>query len=152
MKVKDFVREASKRLASVTPETGIHAVAEKLADPSIDLVVVTGADGKMVGVVTDTDIVKWVARAKPGESWDATAETLMSRDVFSCSPEQVFSSVVDQALTRHRKHFPMLDDNGAPIGVVYVSDALVVLHKEDQLSEEAVMAYIHGRGQFSGRG
>lgn len=150
MKVKDFAREAAKRLASVAPETGIREVAEKLAGPGVDLVVVTGDDGKMVGVVTDTDIVRWVAKA--GGSEDATAGSLMSRDVFFCTPDQVFSTVVDQALDRRHKHFPMLNDNGEPIGVVYVSDALVVLHKEDQLSEEAVMAYIHQRGRFSGRG
>jgi CBS domain-containing protein len=146
MKVKDFIREASERLATVTPELGIREVAEKLAEPGIDLVVVTDGDGKMVGVVTDTDIVTWVAGNEPGGSGAVTAETLMSTNVFSCTAEQAFGAVVDNAVKRGHKHFPVLDENGQPIGVVYVSDALIALHKQDLLSPEAVMAYIHRRG------
>lgn len=152
MKVQEFVQKASERLASVTPDMGIHEVAEKLAEPLIDLVVVTDEGGKLVGVVTDTDIVNWVAKAKPGEPWDATAKSLMSTDVFSCTPDQVFGTVVDEAVKRKRKHFPIVNESREPIGVVYVSDALIILHKEDHLSSDAVMAYIHQRGRFSGRG
>lgn len=148
MQVKDFVAQASKRLATVTPDMDIHAVAELLAASGTDLVVVVDEAGKMVGVVTDTDIVSWVAGKKEGEDWSATASSLMSTGVFSCTQDQAFGSVVNDAVSRRFKHFPILSENGEPIGIVYVSDALVALHKEDQLSEDAVMAYIHGRGRM----
>lgn len=148
MKVQDFMPKASERLATVTPEMPIRSVAELLAEAGTDLVVVVDDTGKMVGVVTDTDIVSWVAGKTEGEEWTATARTLMSTDVFSCTADQVFGTVVNDAVSRRYKHFPVLDDNGAPIGVVYVNDALVALHKEDQLSPEAMMAYIYGRGRM----
>lgn len=146
MKVKEFMPKASKRLATVAPEMEIHEAAKQLAEPGTDLVVVTGADGKMVGVLTDTDIVTWVAKNEPGEPGKVTVGTLMSTEIFSCTVDQLFGGVIDQALKRRRKHFPVLDDEGAPIGVVYIADALIALHKEDQLSPEAVTAFIYGRG------
>ncbi len=146
MKVKDFIPKAAVRLATVTPDMEIHEVAKILAEPGIDLVVVTGEDGKMVGVLTDTDIVTWVARNEPGNSGSVTAQSLMSTEIFSCTAEEAFGAVIDDAVRRRRKHFPILNELSQPIGVVYVSDALIALHKEDQLSPDVVMSYIHKRG------
>jgi signal-transduction protein with cAMP-binding, CBS, and nucleotidyltransferase domain len=146
MKVGDFRDQAGKRLAVVEPEWDVHRVAALLAKPGIDLVIVTGKDGEMLGVVTDSDIVSWVANSKPGGASAATAEALMSRSVFSCTVEQVFGTVVEEAVNRGRKHFPVLDKGRRPIGVVYVSDALMALHKESQLSPDTLVEYIHGRG------
>ncbi len=148
MKVKDFVPQAAKRLVTATPELEIHAVAELLAESGTDLVVVVDEAGKMVGVVTDTDIVSWVAGKKEGEPWNATAGSLMSTTIFSCTPDQVFGSVVNDAVSRRYKHFPIVDGEMKPVGVVYVSDALIALHKDDQLSTDAMMAYIHQRGRM----
>lgn len=145
MKVADFVGEASKRLVVVSPEAGVRAVAGKLAEPGVDLVVVVGADGKMLGVVTDSDIVAWVAERRVGEA-DATAEALMSRTVYSCRANEVLGTVVSEAVGRKLKHFPILSSGDKPIGVVYVSDALITLHKEDQLSTESLLEFVHGGG------
>lgn len=145
MKVADFVGEASKRLVVVAPETGLRGVAERLAEPGVDLVVVVGANGKMLGVVTDSDIVDWVAKSSVGKA-DATAGVLMSKTVYSCTAGEVFGTVVSEAVSRKLKHFPILSDDNQPIGVIYVSDALITLHKEDQLSTESILEFVHGAG------
>ena len=145
MKVEDFVEQASKRLEVVDPGLDIRGVAEKLDQPGIDLVVVAGTDGKMQGVVTDSDIVGWVA-GESGSGNDATAESLMSREVFACTADEVLGSVVSKAVDRGRKHFPILTSDGKALGVVYVADALIALHKEDQLSADALLQYVHGGG------
>jgi CBS domain-containing protein len=146
MKVGDFMDQAGKRLAVVEPELDVHGVAALLAKPGIDLVVVTGENGEMLGVVTDSDIVSWVADAKADGTLAATAEELMSTKVFSCTTGEIFGSVVERAVNRGHKHFPILDDRRRPIGVVYVSDALIALHKENLLSPDMLVEYIHGRG------
>jgi signal-transduction protein with cAMP-binding, CBS, and nucleotidyltransferase domain len=145
MKVEDFVEQASKRLEVVDPALGIRGVAAKLDQPGIDLVVVAGSDGKMQGVVTDSDIVGWVAGMAAAGA-DATAESLMSREVFACTADEVLGSVVSKAVDRGRKHFPILTADGKALGVVYVADALIALHKEDQLSPDALLQYVHGGG------
>ena len=143
MKVEDFVEQASKRLQVVDPGLDVRGVAAKLDQPGIDLVVVAGGDGKMQGVVTDSDIVGWVAgRAGAG----ATAESLMTREVFACTADEVLGSVVSKAVDRGRKHFPILTADGKALGIVYVADALIALHKEDQLSSDTLLQYVHGGG------
>jgi signal-transduction protein with cAMP-binding, CBS, and nucleotidyltransferase domain len=144
MKVADFTDQAGKRLVTVGPEQGVRAIAHELDQPGIDLVVVVGTDGKMLGVVTDSDIVSWAAGNEP--AGDTTAAALMSKDVYSCTAGQVLNVVVGQAVNRRLKHFPILDDGGRPLGVVYVSDALIALHKDDQLSPETLLEYVHGGG------
>jgi signal-transduction protein with cAMP-binding, CBS, and nucleotidyltransferase domain len=145
MKVADFVGEASKRLVVVAPETGLRSVAERLAEPGVDLVVVAGANRKMLGVVTDSDIVDWVAKSSVGEA-DTTADALMSKTVYSCTASEVLGTVVAEAVGRKLKHFPILNEDNQPIGVIYVSGALIALHKEDQLSTESLLEFVHGAG------
>ncbi len=146
MKVRDFMEQAAKRLAVVEPDLDVHGVAGLLAKPGIDLVVVTGKDGEMLGVVTDSDIVSWVADEGAGAAPAATAGELMSTKIFSCTAGEVFGSVIERAVNRGHKHFPVLDDRRRPIGVVYVSDALIALHRENQLSPDTLVEYIHGAG------
>ena len=146
MLVSDYVAEASERLVVVEPDLGVREVAERLSQPGIDLVVV--ADSKsVVGVVTDNDIVAWAATDQSTESV-ANAESLMTRDVFSCRPDQALGSVVKEAAGRGLKHFPIIGDDGAAMGIIYVAEALIRLEKEDQLSSESLLEYIRGGGSY----
>lgn len=146
MLVSDYVSEASKRLVVVEPDLDVREVAERLSQPGIDLVVV--ADVKsVVGVVTDNDIVAWAATDHLAEP-SATAGSLMTRDVFSCHPDQALGSVVKEAAGRGLKHFPIIGDDGAATGIIYVAEALIRLEKEDQLSSESLLEYIRGGGSY----
>ena len=146
MLVSDYVTEASDRLVVVEPDLAVREVAERLSQPGVDLVVV--ADAKSVlGVVTDNDIVAWAATDPLAEP-QANAASLMTKEVFSCHPDQALGSVVKQAAGRGLKHFPIIGHDGMAIGVVYVTEALIRLEKEDQLSSESLLDYIRGGGSY----
>ena len=145
MRVKDYIPEASKRLVVVAPDVGVHELAAKLAERGIDLVVVV-KDGVMRGVVTDSDIVTWAAGLEDGVTISGNAASLMSTNVFSCQPERSLADVVKDAASRGLKHFPIVNEKGEPLGVIYVAAALIRLEKENQLSAEWLLAYIRGAG------
>ncbi len=147
MQVRDHLAEASKRLVTVTADLNVREAAAHLADPGIDLLTVVDDDGVMAGIVTDSDIVKWVAsRQSPLDTLDVTVGDLMTKVVFSCRPDQSLASVVGRAADRGLKHFPIVDEGNKPIGVVYIQRALLALDKENQLSAQHLLDYIGGAG------
>ena len=145
MLVSDYVSEAEKRLIIVGPDLGIREVAQELDKPGIDLVVVAD-HARVLGVVTDSDIVSWVAKDHAAEMASANAATLMTDNIFSCKPDQSLASVVRDAASRGLKHFPIIGGDGSALGVVYVSDALIRLEQENKLSSESLLQYIRGAG------
>ncbi len=61
VRVRDIM---SVPLVSVTLETSIGDAAKKMMDNQIKRLAVVGSDGTFLGLVTMTDIVRWVAKQK----------------------------------------------------------------------------------------
>lgn len=54
----------SSPLVSTGPETRIGDAAQKMVESQIKRLVVTNEDGTFMGLLTMTDIVRWVAKQK----------------------------------------------------------------------------------------
>ena len=143
MLVRDYLPTASKRLIVLSMEATIRDAARELAQPGIDLIVVADAKGKLAGVVTDSDVVGWVAK-HPNVVADSSVQTLMSTKVTTCKVEQTLADVAEMAQKKGLKHLPIVDDSGKAIGVIYVREALMALLHEADLNEQWLKLYLSG--------
>jgi CBS domain-containing protein len=99
-------------VATVSPEMPVENAARMLFSQSISGMPVVDTDGKLVGVITEFDII-----AKEG----ATVADIMTTDVVTVS-EDTDAETVAQILTSRRvRRVPVVQD-GAVVGIVSRSD------------------------------
>lgn len=92
--------------------------------------------GKLVGLVTETDILKTVLHGKsmtPDEQYHATLdmllplERIMVRDVFTLPADAPVGDAVAAVLNRRIRCIPVIDGGGQVVGIVTETDLLQLL-------------------------
>jgi len=90
MKVKDVMH---KGVTCVEPTTPVKELAKRMRDSDIGAIPVC-ADGRLVGIVTDRDII-CRAVADTGNLGKMTAQDVMTKNVVCCSPEDYIDLAID---------------------------------------------------------
>jgi CBS domain-containing protein len=133
MHVKAILAGKGGQVINARPGETIAAVAARLATNKIGALVVLDEADLLVGILSERDIVR--ALAKHGEGTiTMTAGELMTRPVQSCQPEDTIDHVMHVMTHRRFRHMPVLED-GQLIGIISIGD--VVKHRLE-LSEMEV--------------
>jgi CBS domain-containing protein len=136
---------ARSRLVTIKLDASLVQVAKLLSDTHIALAVVCDSDGAMVGVITETDIVRQIGRCGEGACTTAAAD-VMTRDVTSCRPTDSLLDVLSLMEQRGFVHVPVIDEKSKPVGVVNARDALRALMAEEKYEASLLRDYVLGIG------
>jgi CBS domain-containing protein len=124
---------ASKGVNVVTigPEHSIRQALTLLAEHNIGALVVVDGGGAPVGIVTERDIVRALARTEAILAQAVAA--IMTHEVIIGTPQDDLVAVV-YTMTEHRiRHIPVMD-SGRLVGIVSIGD--VVKAQRDQYQGE----------------
>ena len=122
MKVSEALEQKQNRkLVTIRPEDTIETTATLLATNKIGAMPVRDEDGKLVGVISERDIVRGMSD-KGGRAVSLSVQTLMTSPVTTCSPDDNIASVLDTMTQRHFRHMPVLDGNGNLMGMISQGD------------------------------
>ncbi len=144
MKVETILEKARRRLATVSDRAPLVEAAG-LLKRDVDLVVVCGREQKLVGVVAKTDVVGRISTCQ-GAGCTCAVETVMTRDVLSCSSHDDLSTLWETMKERKIRNVPVLDEAGRPTAVVTIGDALAALLNETTSEERVLRDYVMGFG------
>jgi CBS domain-containing protein len=142
MMLSAILRNKPVSVVSVTPETKITEVVRVLAEKRIGAVLVIDSQEKLVGILSERDIVRTLA-SHAADIFSMTASQLMTHSPTVTKPE---ASVVDamEIMTEGRfRHLPVMS-NGKLVGLVSIGD--VVKARIDQQAHEvdSLRAYVVG--------
>ncbi len=141
MFVEQMLPRARERLATIDEAAPVKLAADIMSKPHTDLVVVCGQDGRMVGVLTKTDIVRRITQCT-GSGCIARADTIMTRDVTSCGATEALQDIWSVMKSRGLQRIPLLDKGGKPIGIIYARDALDCLLGQVESDEALLRDYL----------
>jgi CBS domain-containing protein len=121
---------------------GAHASANDAAqlmwDKDIGSVPVVDEGGKLIGIVTDRDIAM-AAYLRGTTLWDIPLTSLMTRDVISARADDPIDDVLSLMSRRQVRRVPIVDDEGALVGIVSINDfALAAGESDGGVTEHAV--------------
>ena len=136
MKVSDLMSTA---VVAVAPETPLKEVAALLVEHRISGVPVCDGDGRVVGVVSEQDILyKELGAAERGggplawfAGWPAaaaakanarTAGDTMTSPALTILPTRPVSAAAETMVERHVNRLPVVDRDGRLVGIVTRSD------------------------------
>ena len=119
---------------SVRPNDTIHSVVNTLKEKRIGAVLVTDQNGALQGILSERDIVRRMADT-PGQTLPQSVEDLMTRDVKTCTPDDLLNEVLKTMTEGRFRHMPVLRD-GHLCGVITIGD--VVHFRLKELEYEAL--------------
>ena len=104
------------------PQHTVVEVAEMMEREDVGLVPVVDRDGaKLIGVLTDRDIVIKVVAAGRDPRGTAVSE-VMTTEPTACLEQDSIEAVMQRMATRQVRRIPIVDKNGAIVGIVAQAD------------------------------
>jgi CBS domain-containing protein len=133
VQISQLLRHKGREVATIDGAESVRAALGVLAEKGIGALVVS-SDGRQVeGIVSERDVARGLHSHGAGLLAEPVS-SLMTAQVHTCRPD---ASVHDlaQTMTDHRvRHVPVVDDDGALIGIVSIGD--VVKARLDELEDE----------------
>ena len=105
-----------------SPDESLRTVARRLWSESVGAVVVVGAGGRAIGVLSERDIVKALATGSDPDL--STAGQVMTDTVISVRPDDVLLDVAWPMVDHGVRHVPIIADSGRVVGVLSMRDLL----------------------------
>ena len=121
--VKSFMVPAEK-FVTVDRDTNVRKAAEIMKDSGIGSVFVT-RDKKIIGILTDTDLVRRLVAAGL-DSTQTTVEQIMSAPILKIEENKTLLDANDLMAKEHVRHLGVSKD-GNLIGMISVRDLVVFL-------------------------
>ena len=114
---------------TATLETAIHI----LADRRIGALVVLGADRRLIGILSERDIVRALAE-QGAAALNEKLSHVMTRKVHTCTPAETVSVIMERMTTGKFRHIPVLEHEQL-VGLVSIGD--VVKHRLTEMERES---------------
>jgi CBS domain-containing protein len=133
----------SPRLAVVGRGATVQEAALSLSRPSVGLVVVCGAGGGLQGVVSKSDLIRYL---RSPDHTSPQVSALMTTSVITCGQKDDVHDVWQTMATRNLQNIPVIDDGARPLGVLDIRDAMKALFEEETLQEQMLFNYVTGVG------
>lgn len=140
MNIKDILRHKGEDVFSVGPGEDVTAVSRALAQHRIGAALVRDQEGAVLGIISERDIVRAVAR-EGAAALAHIARDLMTSDLVTASPT---TSVVEGLglMTDHRcRHLPVMED-GRLMGMVSIGDLVKARIAEAEQEAENLRAFV----------
>lgn len=115
--VKDIMRTS---LVTLSPGETVETAVRVMKENNIGSVLIVDA-GKLVGIFTERDLLTMVAS---GAGLGKKLGDVMTRNVITVKPEDPVVKAVCKMVEHNIRHVPVVDDSGAPLGMVSARDVL----------------------------
>lgn len=121
MRVSDVIGGTTTALITAAPRDTIADVVDLLKEYRIGAVVVTNADRLIVGILSERDIVRHLAREQEG-TLRLKVEDLMTTTVTTCRPDEDVDAAMTTMTAGRFRHMPIVDELGKADGIVSMGD------------------------------
>lgn len=136
--VKDLMHPG---VLTCKPDATLGQVATLLDQHQVHALFVTDRDGRIMGVISDFDLMAGEWLSSDPESLDAmrklTASDLMTKPVDTIDASTPLKTAADQILQKQVARFLVME-NGKPVGVIAMADFVASLTDQIQTRRETV--------------
>jgi CBS domain-containing protein len=134
MTVAIILAAKGRDLVTIEPGASLAEAVRLLADRRIGAALILGADRRIVGIISERDIVRALAEGGAG-ALDQPVSGTMTRKVETCNESETVSSIMERMTAGKFRHMPVVDQ-GRLVGVISIGD--VVKHRLHEMESESV--------------
>jgi CBS domain-containing protein len=133
MNVQSIIDIKGGDVVSIAPTATLQTAVRQLAEHRIGALLVYGPDNRVIGIVSERDIVRVLAERGAAVLTEPLA-TVMTRTVVTCTRSDTIEEIMERMTTGKFRHLPVLDQDRV-IGVVSIGD--VVKHRLREIEDES---------------
>lgn len=133
MLVSAMLHDKGGTVGTIRPDTDVRHLCDRLAELRVGAMVVSEEGSRILGIVSERDVVRAVA-ADGDAALDRGVTEIMTADVVTCSPSDRIGDLMIMMTENRVRHLPVTDD-GKMVGIVSIGD--VVKYRVDELEHEA---------------
>lgn len=140
MFVFDILRTKGTGVIAVDAGEPITAALKQLADHKIGALVVRGPQGRVVGILSERDLVR-ALHQHGAAALEQTVADYMTTPVMTCSPKDAISSLMGMMTALRFRHVPVLEGETL-VGIISIGDVLKSHIEEAETEVEQMRRYI----------
>ena len=134
MSVSIILAGKGREVVSVEPNATLASAVALLAEKRIGAVLVLGVDRRIVGILSERDIVRALAERGAG-ALDEPVSRVMTRKVSTCTENETVPSIMERMTAGKFRHLPVVDSRGQLVGIISIGD--VVKHRLHEMERES---------------
>jgi CBS domain-containing protein len=133
MTVRKILADKGRHVVTIEPTATLDAAIKLLAEKRIGALVVLGPQQRVIGILSERDIVRCMAEEGAG-ALALPLSQVMTRKVKTCSESDTIGAIMEQMTVGKFRHVPVIDDERL-VGIVSIGD--VVKHRLQEIEREA---------------
>lgn len=131
MKVRTILATKGPHVVTIDPGQPLRDAARLLAEHNIGALVVVDEQGRLVGIISERDIIQAVARLQ--DPLSQPVSQVMTREVVIGLPNDDLIAVAHTMTERQFRHMPIMEQ-GELVGIISMKD--IVKSQRDQYKGE----------------
>jgi CBS domain-containing protein len=136
MKISDVLHEKGRHVVTVWPDKRLEQIPRLFEERNIASVVVVDHEGRPLGIVTDREILRAIARRAAAAFADTVAAVMVS-PAPTCSGQDTVTAVLRQ-MTDDRVRHVLVMRNGELAGLVSIGDLVKFRLQEAELENRVL--------------
>jgi CBS domain-containing protein len=117
----------TRKTVTLSPHHAFAEAVSLMADRHFRHIVVVDTAGQVLGVISDRDILRTLARTANWQTKDVSQ--IMTREPFTVKRQTPLSVAVAKIVSKRINCLPVLDDDGKVCGIVTSTDLLKAYQK-----------------------
>ncbi len=123
MKIRNILATKKGHLITVQASEPVRSAIAVLVEHRIGAVLVVDENGKLVGILSERDILRTAAVDENFFGWPVAE--IMTREVIVGMPQDDIIAVAQTMLEKRFRHLPIVDE-GQLIGIISIGDVLKI--------------------------
>jgi len=140
MTVKAILANKGHSVVTIEPTASLRAAVKILSERRIGAVIVAGGEGRVIGMLSERDIVRTLAERGP-EALDLTVDQVMTRRVVTCHEADTVNAIMERMTNGKFRHVPVLEGERL-VGVISIGDVVKYRLGEMEAESNAMRDYI----------
>lgn len=143
MRIQEILKTKGFDVVHIGPEASVSDLVALLQQHNLGAVVVSSDGKKIVGIVSERDVIRSLATQGP-EFLGSTVASIMTTDVHTCSGDDTVQSLMATMTDRRIRHLPVVDGRGALVGIVSIGDMVKSHITQLEFERDQLEGYVSG--------
>jgi CBS domain-containing protein len=140
MTVKAILSRKGSEVLTIEPTATLAAAVKMLAQRRIGALVVTGPGHRIVGIISERDIVR-ALDANGTAVLDVPIAEVMTRKVVTCAQSETIAEIMERMTAGKFRHVPVVEQ-GRLAGIISIGDVVKARLEELVREQDALRDYI----------
>ena len=140
MTVRSILDEKGHAVLTISPNETLSVAVNTLAENRVGALVVTNEEGKIIGILSERDIVRSIAKDGPG-SLGQPLKAVMTAKVRICNENHTINEVMEIMTEGRFRHLPV-EKAGKLDGIISIGDVVKRRIEDAEREAEDIKAYI----------